>query len=196
MTDLYNSDPDANRRPPKRDRLIAAATRLFHQQGVEKTTLLEVAEAADVPVGNVYYYFKAKDDIVAAVIEGHIEEVRSILAGIDRKHRSPKARLKALIAVFAGQNELVARYGCPLGSLCSELGKAPRNSDSAGATLMNTWIDWAEEQFRQMGQRDSRDLAISLLAANQGSALLSNTFRDPSIHVREARRLTRWVDTL
>jgi AcrR family transcriptional regulator len=158
--------------------------------------VLEIAEVADVPVGNVYYYFKAKDDIVAAVIEGHIEEVMSILTGIERKHRSPKARLKALIAVFASQSELVAQYGCPLGSLCSELGKTPRHSDIAGARLMNVWIDWAEEQFRQMGQRDTRDLAVSLLAANQGSALLSNTFRDPSVHVREARRLTRWVDSL
>jgi TetR/AcrR family transcriptional regulator, transcriptional repressor for nem operon len=31
-------------------------------KGVERTTLADVAQAADVPVGNVYYYFKTKDE--------------------------------------------------------------------------------------------------------------------------------------
>jgi TetR/AcrR family transcriptional repressor of nem operon len=42
----------------KRERLVAAATKMLHEQGVEKTTLADTAAAADVPLGNVYYYFK------------------------------------------------------------------------------------------------------------------------------------------
>ena len=42
----------------------------------------------------------------------------------------------------------------------------------------------------------ARDLAVSLIAAYEGSALLANTFRDPDILAREARRLNRWIDTL
>ena len=57
-------------------------------------------------------------------------------------------------------------------------------------------IEWAEQQFRALGRRDARDLAMSLLASYQGSALLANTLRDPGILTREARRLTRWIDTL
>jgi TetR/AcrR family transcriptional regulator, transcriptional repressor for nem operon len=191
-----DSEHTSDGRPGKRDRLIAAAARLLHQQGIEKTTLVDIAEAADVPAGNVYYYFKTKDDIVAAVIDAHAQEINSILAEITRAHRSPKARLKALIAEFASQSDLVAQYGCPLGSLCSELDKRAGNSDFGHATLMNLWIDWAEDQFRQMGRRDAHDLAVSLLASNQGSSLLTNTLRDPSIHTREARHLTRWIETL
>jgi TetR/AcrR family transcriptional repressor of nem operon len=41
----------------KRERLVAAATKMLHEQGVEKTTLADTAAAA-VPLGNVYYYFK------------------------------------------------------------------------------------------------------------------------------------------
>ena len=41
----------------KRERLMAAACRLFYEQGVERTTLADIAAAADVPLGNVYYYF-------------------------------------------------------------------------------------------------------------------------------------------
>ena len=44
----------------KRERLIAAAAQRIYEQGVEKTTLADIAAAAGVPLGNVYYYFKTK----------------------------------------------------------------------------------------------------------------------------------------
>jgi TetR/AcrR family transcriptional regulator, transcriptional repressor for nem operon len=186
----------AEQPPGKRQRLIAAASQLLHQQGAEKTTLAEIAQAADVPAGNVYYYFKTKDDIIAAVIDAHVQQSKAALASIDSSHRSPKSRLKALVGEYAGQSELIALYGCPHGSLCSELDKRPGRPDFALAELMRVPIEWAEEQFRALGRRDAHDLAISLIAAYEGSALLANTFRDPDILAREARRLLRWIDAL
>ncbi|HYB87732.1 MAG TPA: TetR/AcrR family transcriptional regulator [Streptosporangiaceae bacterium] len=185
----------AGQRPGKRQRLIAAASQLLHQQGAERTTLADIAEAADVPVGNVYYYFKTKDDIVAAVIEAHVQRAKTALASIDSSHRSPKSRLKALVGEYAGQSEVIALYGCPHGSLCSELDKRSARPDFALAELMRVPIGWAEDQFRALGRRDAHDLAVSLISAYEGSALLANTFRDPGILVREARRLNRWIDT-
>jgi TetR/AcrR family transcriptional regulator, transcriptional repressor for nem operon len=186
----------AEQPPGKRQRLITAASQLLHQQGVEKTTLADIAQAADVPAGNVYYYFKTKDDIIAAVIEARVQQAQAALAAIDASHRSPKSRLKTLVSEYAGQSEVIALHGCPLGSLCSELDKRPATPDFAVAELMRVPITWAEEQFRALGRRDARDLAVSLMAAYEGSALLANTFRDPGILTREARRLNRWIDSL
>ena len=184
----------AERRPGKRERLIASATRLMHQQGIERTTLADIAKAADVPVGNVYYYFKTKDEVIAAVIEAHAQEIKTTLSSIDARHRSPKSRLKALVREFTAQSEIVARYGCPLGSLCSELDK--RGSSLPVAELMRLPIEWAEDQFRSLGRSDARDLAFDLLAAYEGSALLANTMRDPGALSRAARRIDHWIDTL
>ena len=184
------------RRPGKRERLVAAATLLLHQQGVERTTLAEIAETADVPAGNVYYYFKTKDEVIASVIEAHVQQIRATLSFIDPHHRSPKGRLKSLVRDFASQSEIVAQYGCPLGSLCSELDKRVNESSSAGAELMRLPIEWAEEQFRSLGRRDAHDLAVDLLAAYEGSALLANTLRDPNVLTRAARRIDQWIDSL
>jgi AcrR family transcriptional regulator len=96
---------------------------LVHQHGIERTTLADIANAADVPAGNVYYYFKTKDEVIAAVIEAHAQQIKTTLAFIDAHHRSPKTRLKAFVREFTAQGEIVAQYGCPLGSLCSELDK-------------------------------------------------------------------------
>ena len=197
MTDSTAGQATAiGQRPGKRERLVAAATQLLHQQGIERTTLADIASAADVPVGNVYYYFKTKDDVVAAVIEAHAQQIKTTLALIDAHHRSPKSRLKAFVREFTAQSEMVAQYGCPLGGLCSELGKRVKQSSFTEAELMRLPIAWAEQQFRSLGRRDAHDLALDLLAAYEGSALLANTLRDPDVLSRAARRLDRWIDAL
>jgi TetR/AcrR family transcriptional repressor of nem operon len=196
MTDSPPGRAAAGRRPGKRERLVAAATQLLHQQGTERTTLADIAKVADVPAGNVYYYFKTKDEIIAAVIEGYARQITTTLAFIDAHHRSPGSRLKALVQELAGQSEIVAQYGCPFGSLCSELDKRAQEPGLAVAELMRLPIEWAEEQFRSLGRQDARDLAFDLLAAYEGSALLANTMRDPSVLSRAARRIDRWIDSL
>jgi TetR/AcrR family transcriptional regulator, transcriptional repressor for nem operon len=186
----------AGPRPGKRERLVAGATQLLYQQGVERTTLADIAEAADVPVGNVYYYFKTKDEVIGAVIDAHVQQIKKTLASIDSHHRSPKSRLKALVREFAAQSELVALYGCPLGSLCAELDKRVQEPKLAVAELMRLPVDWAETQFRSLGRRDAHDLALDLLAAYEGSALLACTLRDPGVLSRAARRLDHWIDAV
>jgi AcrR family transcriptional regulator len=179
----------------KRERLVAGARQVMHQQGVERTTIADVAHAADVPPGNVYYYFKTKDELIDATIESHAQDARALLASLER-HRTPQARLKALVRALTEQRDLVAEYGCPMGSLCSELDKGTAGADHDCAQLLRLPVDWAERQFRQMGRRDARDLAMSLIAAYHGISLLTNAFRDPELMVREARRLDRWIDSL
>lgn len=197
MTDSTLEAPAAvARRPGKRERLVGAAMQLLHEQGAERTTLADIAKVADVPPGNVYYYFKTKDDVIAAAIEAHAQQVRMALAAIDARHRSPKSRLKALVREFASRSESIAQYGCPLGSLCSELDKRVEAASLGVAELMRVPVGWAEEQFRSLGRRDANDLALDLLAAYEGSALLANTMRDPAILSRAARRLNHWIDTL
>jgi AcrR family transcriptional regulator len=179
----------------KRERLVESARALFHEQGVHRTTLAEVAERADVPLGNVYYYFKTKDELVGAVLGGYKQEAAALVESFGRG-RTPQARLKALIRNWDNMKDAVAEHGCPMGSLCSELDKLDGGLDREAAAVLRTIIDWAEEQFRQLGRRDARDLAMSLFAGVQGGALLANAFRDPAILTRQVRHLERWIDTL
>ena len=90
------TDSLAPTRHGKRERLVAGAREVIHQQGVEKTTIADIARAADVPVGNVYYYFKTKDELVEAAIDSHVRDIRSLLDSLER-HRTTQARLKALV---------------------------------------------------------------------------------------------------
>jgi TetR/AcrR family transcriptional repressor of nem operon len=180
----------------KRARLVAAARRTVHERGVEHSTLTEIAEAADIPIGNVYYYFKTKDDLLRAVVANYDGDYVLLRSMLDR-HDDPRERLKALVAVWISAKERVALYGCPIGSLCSELGKREPDeiSDLAGVVL-GKLVTLAQEQFEAMGRDDARDLAITMVAAYEGAALLSNSLHDPEILVEHADRLTRWLDEL
>lgn len=187
---------EAERAPGKRDRLIAAACQLLYQQGVERTSLSDIAHLADVPAGNVYYYFKTKDEIIGAVVQSHLHEIRTALATLESGHHTPKSRLKALVKMLAEKRDLIAEYGCPQGSLCSELDKRDAGSNQVAADLIRVPLAWAADQFRSMGRKDADDLAVTLIATYQGTALLANTLGDPALMVRESRRLTRWIDSL
>ncbi len=198
MTDLGTNEADTAVDQPqsKRDRLVDAATELIYRQGIETTTLADIAGAAKVPLGNVYYYFKTKDEIIDAVVQSHLHIIRATLDAIEANHRTPKARLKALVKFLVGEQDAIVEYGCPQGSLCSEVNKRGSGSDHFAADLMRVPLAWVEDQFRLMGRRDANELAVTLIATYQGAALLSNTLGDPTLMVRESRRLGRWIDSL
>ncbi|MER5733582.1 TetR/AcrR family transcriptional regulator [Streptomyces sp. NPDC002138] len=185
----------AGQAPGKRERLATAAAQVLHEQGVERTTLADIARAADVPVGNLYYYFKTKNQLVEAAIDAHARNLESMTAELDALP-TPRERLKALLAGWVGQRELTVRFGCPTGTLAAELDKRTDGLDESVARLMRALIDWAEGQFREMGRADARELAVALIAAYQGISLLTNTLRDPDLMTAEGARLARWIDSL
>jgi TetR/AcrR family transcriptional repressor of nem operon len=182
-------------RAGKRDRLVEAARDLFHRNGVERTTLADIAKESDVPLGNVYYYFRTKDDFVRAVIDAHADQIRELFRILDR-HRSPRARLIAFTREIAQSGPVVASHGCPLGTLCSELGRRGDDLSDAAATLMRLRVEWASEQFRLMGRKDATNLGITLVSTIQGAALLANSYRDPAVLTGQTRYLQRWINDL
>lgn len=62
--------------------MVAAATRLFAQQGFVRTSVAEIVSAVDVAKGLFYYYFTTKDDMVKAVVEGYCSYMGSLADAI------------------------------------------------------------------------------------------------------------------
>ena len=72
----------------RRAEMVAAASKLFAQQGFVRTSVAEIVSAVDVAKGLFYYYFTTKDDMVKAVVEGFT----SYLGGEAMRSRAAKAR--------------------------------------------------------------------------------------------------------
>jgi AcrR family transcriptional regulator len=180
----------------KRQRLVDSARRMFYHQGVERTTLADVASEASVAVGNIFYYFKTKDELLDAIVGGYAAAVGELLARLDRR-RTPRARLRGLVEELDATRESLSQYGCEIGTLATELNKRCGTAASSGSQeLLGPIIDWAERQFQEMGHPEARDLAVALIAAYQGTALLTHSLRDPDLMHRQSQRLLRWIDAV
>lgn len=177
----------------KRERLTQAAADLAHRRGYRNTTLANLAEASAVPLGNIYYYFKSKDDIGRAVLEQRLDEVATMeqmLAGLP----TPLERLLAFVENSIGNASLVAELGCPLGSLSAELSKDGGDWTSPAKGLLGGPMVWMERQFAEMGRsKDASDLALQLQSSLQGASILAHSMGDPVLLVREGRRLQGWL---
>ena len=51
-----------------RDQIVEAADQLFYQNGYERTSFSDIAEAVHISRVNFYYHFRTKDEILDAVI--------------------------------------------------------------------------------------------------------------------------------
>ncbi|WP_421590307.1 TetR/AcrR family transcriptional regulator [Shinella sp. M27] len=54
---------------PTRDRIVLAAGKLFHQEGIRAVSMDAVAERTGVTKRTLYYHFRSKDDLIAAHLE-------------------------------------------------------------------------------------------------------------------------------
>lgn len=65
----------ARRQRRNRESLVAAARRIMSEKGIDGSTMLEIAEQADVGAGTVYNYFESKEDLAIAVLEQLMHEL-------------------------------------------------------------------------------------------------------------------------
>lgn len=186
-----------DRTPDKRQNLIRAADTLFYHQGLDKTSLADIAAAARVPLGNVYYYFKTRADLVKAVSEARLEALRQKRREWE-KIPSPRARLLQYVESFEASAEENTAHGCRIGGFCLEANKAGGAIAEEAAAVLRSTLDWVERQFRDWGfpAREARSHASTLVSARQGSILLAQTFKDPKFIRLEIERLKQWLGAL
>jgi AcrR family transcriptional regulator len=63
-----------------RDRILKTSLALFNQEGEAQVSTVEIAGVLDISPGNLYYHFKGKEAIIAALFDDFEEELRQVLA--------------------------------------------------------------------------------------------------------------------
>jgi len=81
----------------RRDRLIDAAARLFRQQGYERTSVRQLAEAVGILSGSVFHHFDSKEDILMAVMTTTIATMTERLRRASEQASDPLDRLRQLV---------------------------------------------------------------------------------------------------
>jgi len=161
-----------------RRRLVNAAADAFRQVGYGQTSLATVAGKAGVPVGNVYYYFKAKQDLVDSVLDRLADELDTSMRDAELKER-PIDRVLYFLEVSRSFAEDRAKFGCPAARLFQDA-KSPSD---AVHKIMERPINWLASQFEGAGFSPTiaREHAVYCAALVQGSYVLGNMYGDASL---------------
>jgi TetR/AcrR family transcriptional regulator, transcriptional repressor for nem operon len=177
-----------------REHIVEAADQLFYRQGYEHTSFSDIADAVQISRGNFYYHFKSKDEILDAVIGARLADTRKMLEQWDLEGKQPADRIRSFIHILIANWADIKRFGCPVGTLCSELAKLNHTSQAEANKLFTLFRTWLRKQFTLLGREADADaLAMHLLARSQGVATLANAFHDEKFIKQEVKQMCDWL---
>lgn len=178
-----------------REEIVAAADELFYRRGFEHTSFAVIAERVGISRGNFYHHFKSKDEILAAVIEARQRATWEMIAGWEAQEATPLGRIGCFVRIVITNGEAIRRFGCPVGTLTSELAKLDHACMDQARWVFGICRQWLADQFAALGQDRARadEFAMHVLAFSQGVATLFNAFGDEVFVEREVERMNRWL---
>jgi TetR/AcrR family transcriptional repressor of nem operon len=183
--------------PSTRDLIIERADTLFYQGGYEATSFAEIAAAVGISRGNFYHHFKSKDDILHAVIARRMARTRVMLDGWQADGADPQERILSFIHMLIANRAQIMAFGCPVGTLSSELAKLDHVARGGATEIFGLYRDWLTGQFRALGAEDRAEaLAMHLLSWSQGVAVMAAAFRDEAFIRSEVAGIERWLARL
>ena len=178
----------------KRERLVAAAIERFHQQGYARTSLADVAETAGMSAGNVFYYFKAKDDLARAVVDEWCRQISGFMASFNAE---PNAwlRLNRFIKQAGVLREMYVTLGCPLAGLSRDLRRDATGLQAQLPRIYAVQYDWIIAQFTELGfpSKEAKEHGRFLMAGFHGAILLAYAQNDDTLILSEVASLTTWL---
>ncbi|MEA2604586.1 MAG: hypothetical protein QOF89_5578 [Acidobacteriota bacterium] len=81
----------------KKREILDAASRVFRRRGLQSTGMRDIAAELGMAVGNLYYYFKDKEELLAFVQESTLEGLLALAAQVRKSRLPPDGRLRLLI---------------------------------------------------------------------------------------------------
>ena len=79
----------------RKAQIIQAASRIFSQKGIEAARMEEIAAAAGMSVGGVYWYYKSKEDVILAILDWLIKEDQHMMVIMTQSQGTVRERLLA-----------------------------------------------------------------------------------------------------
>lgn len=160
-----------------------ASTALFSRQGYNGTGLKQIVAAANAPFGSVYHFFPGgKEELGEEVVRS---SGRMYLELIDFFFADQPDVVESTRAFFDAAADALVESDfadpCPIATVAMEVASTNEPLRSATADAFESWITRTSEYLAAagLGDAESRELAVSLLAALQGGFMLGRALRDP-----------------
>jgi len=177
-----------------KQQVVEAADQLFYQKGYNLTSFSDIAAASKIPRGNLNYHFSTKSEVLVAVIEYRVSEMRKMLSRWEEEYKTPMKRLQRYAQISTNVKKEVIHYGCPMGTLNSELGKVQHDLQAITKEQFKVFEQWIQKQFQLMGcGKNAADLTMHLMVWTQGVASMAYIHQDTRLIQREAKSIAAWL---
>jgi AcrR family transcriptional regulator len=167
---------------PTRERIIAAASKLFYAEGIGRVSMDAVAERAGVTKRTLYYHFRSKDDLVAAYLDGRDQPNLALFQRwFEAAEGGVAEKVRAIFLHLATAARHPKWRGCGFLRTTAELAHMPGHpAIKVGAghkKRFEAWMCWAIEAE---GIADGLPLARQILLLLDGAFAVTLLHRDPS----------------
>ena len=160
---------------------LAAAAKLFRQQGYHGTALHDILAAGGSPRGSLYFHFpKGKEEIGAAALTLAGEVVRQAIAKAAETSDNAEMYLTRVVRGMAADLEKSGyKEGCPIATTALE---TAAQSEVLAAATRNAFQRWELEikrgLFRLGMTAGEADIAATMVLSQlEGALLLARTYR-------------------
>lgn len=87
-------------RQARSDAILAAASRVFGEQGLEHSTIEMIAREAEVAVGTIYLYFSSRDDLFLNLVVERVNQLRERYLEIQASTLPPLDELREVAGAY------------------------------------------------------------------------------------------------
>jgi TetR/AcrR family transcriptional repressor of lmrAB and yxaGH operons len=167
-----------------RQRLVAAAVRLFCRQGYEATVVKEIAREGAAPMGSFYFHFPGgKEQLgVVALLQGADDFAALLRATLEEAEPIEDAVAGCALILAERLERSDWLDGCPVATPALEAVARSPILRSTAAEAFRDWQDLIAERLTRAGLADkqAQDLAVSILALLEGAELLARVHAIPT----------------
>jgi len=164
-----------------RERIIAAAARLFYNEGIRAASVDAIAEKAGVTKKTLYYHFRSKDDLIAAYLASRDQPTLDLYARwFNETPGSAADKIRGLFNEFARSADTARWKGCGFQRTAAELAGTPGHPAlKAGASHKKRFEAWlADALGREIDNASA--VARSIVVLLDGAAAVMLVHRDPA----------------
>jgi AcrR family transcriptional regulator len=176
-------------RASARDRLLAAASQLFHENGVQATGVDSIVAEAGVAKATFYRHFPSKDDLVVAWLrDGRTRWLDRIRSEIEASAADADRRIPLFFEAVADWLEADGYRGCPYLNSDAEITESGHPARLIIRAYLQEVEDYLHDLIAAARYRDSRTLAAELqtLVAGSISLAVARSSRAPVTTARGA----------
>lgn len=168
----------------KREQIVRGALHLYRTQAVCGSTLKDVAAVSGVPLGNLYYYFRTREELLLAALDACEAELRGLLD--DLAPLPPPAWLHAYFDWLLADPASATHHGCPFGTLAVELRALRDPAAPRAAQIVQHYREAVAARTRTVFPADDPD---ELFLAVQGAYTVARALNDPQLFQRRVGSL-------